>query len=445
MLYQNQFCSVPEDQHTSLMANSVTDGLYCTDGAARAALVQALAGKKLLIVEEALKTHSGHFYEYDKAVYDINHDLGVVTHIAAHREVSAEICGTLPAEPVFSHTNWDGIYAHPVAWRRYVGIAHHNLRIYRTLDSLFSAREPFDCVFVPTVVIHHIVGWRALVARHLGRSFFRLVLFFRNNVGSYAADSRTPAFGRRSIIWHYVLRSFAPHIKSGAVCLATDSERLATEYELVSGIRPEVFPSPKVGVPPKASASSRDGTKPFTFGCLGPPRFEKGIDLLMEAIRRFLVANPFANARFVVQWNEDVLNEDGSIYRPPSALEQDRRVVIVRDRLDGAGYERLLRDIDCMVLPYRRESYFARISGVAVEAVTAGMPVIFTKDTWVEELVRDVGAGIGVCSGDIDGLERAIETMLNQHTAICNEAQRRAKSAQAEHSAERFAAKLWGL
>jgi glycosyltransferase involved in cell wall biosynthesis len=411
----------------------------------RAALVAALTGKRLLIVEEALKNHAGHWYEYDKAVYDINRDLGVATWIAAHRDVSADVRATLPAEPVCSHTNWDGLYAHPAAWRRYVGIAHHNARVYRTLNGFLSAHKPFDCIFVPTVIIHHIAGWRALVTRHLDRSFGRLVLFFRNNIGSYASDSRTPTFRRTSILWHYMLRSFAVHIKSGAVCLATDSDRLATEYELVSGIRPMVFPSPRIALPQKRVHSAAAARETFTFGCLGPARFEKGIDLLLEAIRRFLVANPIANVRFLIQWNQDVLCEDGSVYRPDPALEQDSRVLILRDQLDSAGYERLLEDIDCMVLPYRRESYFARISGVAVEAVTAGMPVIFTKDTWVEDLVHEVGAGIGVLSGDIDGLERAIETMLNQHVDICSRAQMRADLARNEHSAERFAVQLWGL
>ena len=136
-----------------------------------------LVGKRLLVVEEALKSHIGHWYEYDRAVCDIHRALGIETTVAAHSEISSEIRDFLLAEPVFPYTNWDNIYAHPAPWRRYLGIAHHNLRVYQTMDRFLTANGPFDCVFVPTVVIYHIIGWRALLARHLGRSFSRLVCF----------------------------------------------------------------------------------------------------------------------------------------------------------------------------------------------------------------------------------------------------------------------------
>ena len=38
-------------------------------------------------------------------------------------------------------------------------------------------------------------------------------------------------------------------------------------------------------------------------------------------------------------------------------------------------------------------------AGVAVEAVTAGIPLIYTRDTWCEDLAADVGAG-GVSVND---------------------------------------------
>src|SRR6202034_2036608 len=107
-----------------------------------------LVGKRLLVVEEALKTHVGHWYEYDKAVCDIHRAVGVETTVAAHSEVSSDIRDSLPAEPVFPYTNWDNIYAHPAPWRRYLGIAHHNLRVYHTMDRFLTANGPFDCVFV---------------------------------------------------------------------------------------------------------------------------------------------------------------------------------------------------------------------------------------------------------------------------------------------------------
>lgn len=429
-----------------MMTRTPQPDAAAADASSRAVVFKRrLAGKRLLIVEEALKTHVAHWYEYDKAVCDIHRALDVETTVAAHTDVAAEIRDTLPAEPVFAHTNWDNIYAHPATWRRYLGIGHHNLRVYRTMDRFLRAHGLFDCVFVPTVVIHHVIAWRFLLAQHLGRSFRRLVLLFRNNVGSYAENISTPKFKRNSIVWRHVLRSFAPYVESGAICLATDSERLATEYELVGGPRPVVFPSPRIALPPRQGAASRTSRGPYTFGCLGPARFEKGIDLLQGAMIRFLAANPLTDVRFIIQWNQDIVNPDGSVYRPDPVLEADRRVVFLGDRIDSERYENLLADIDCMVLPYRRESYFARISGVAVEAVTGGIPVIYTEDTWMEDLVRGVGAGIGVRGGDVDSLVAAVSIAFAKREQLASEARARSDLAQIEHSPGRFANLLWGL
>ena len=403
-----------------------------------------LVGKRLLVVEEALKTRVGHWYEYDRAVCDIHRALGIETTVAAHREVSSEIRDSLPAAPVFHYTNWDNIYAHPAAWRRYLGIAHHNLRVYQTMDRFLTANGPFDCVFVPTVVVFHVIAWRALLARHLGRSFSRLVLFFRNNVGSYGPGSQVPTFKRNSIVWQKTLRSFAQHIENGSVSLATDSDRLATEYEHLGGIRPVVFPSPRIALPAKLSEGQATGSRSYTFGSLGPARFEKGIDLLQAAVARFLAAEPEADVRFLIQWNEDIIKTGGSIYRPDPALEADRRVIFLRDEIDSERYMHLLAEIDCMVLPYRREAYFARISGVAVEAVTAAVPVIYTKDTWMEDFVLGAGAGLGVRSGDIDSLTAAISSAVNQREQLAAKAVAQSHQAHNANSAERFVDLLWG-
>jgi hypothetical protein len=86
-----------------------------------------LKPQKLLIVEEALKDHRGHWYEYDKAVTDINRAIGVNVTLAAHQTVSQDIIQELNALPLFKYTNWDDIYNSPVALKRYWGILKHLL------------------------------------------------------------------------------------------------------------------------------------------------------------------------------------------------------------------------------------------------------------------------------------------------------------------------------
>src|SRR5262249_36736748 len=314
----------------------------------------------------------GHWFEYVKSVAEINEAAGVEVTVAGSRQIDKNLASRIHAHGVFAQTNWDGIYNHPQAWRRCIGVAQHNWRVYRAMSRFLKETGPYDCVFVPTVAIHHVGAWRLLAAREVGHSIKRLVLFFRNNVAHYDVDSSEPRYKRSGIVWRHLLRGFEPEIRDGSVCFATDSERLAHEYEVLAGIRPAVFPSPRIcGF---QCVAQRAPGAPFVFTCLGPARFEKGIDVLQTAAKRFLALRPDANVRFVIQWNQPIRNEDGTIYPPDAEFVSDRRVHVITGPLDSAAYDAQLLGTDCMVLPYRRASYFARISGVAVEAVTAGIP-----------------------------------------------------------------------
>jgi hypothetical protein len=310
------------------------------------------------------------------------------------------------------------------------------------MNAFFAGESHFDLVFVPTVAIHHIGAWRYLAWRHLGRSIGRLVLFFRNNVARYSPDSDEPRFSGTSAAWRRILSSFEPLIRTGQVCFVTDSDRLAREYEILCGIRPIVLPSPRTMDFFDRPATSDSGA-PYVFGCMGPARFEKGIDLLQAAAMRFFAERPQARVEFVIQWNQPIYNTNGSVYQPSPWLTSDPRVRLITGALDSAAYDAEIRSIDCMVLPYRRESYFARISGVAVEAVTSGIPLVFTENTWMADLVESVGAGVSMRNNDIDSLHAALNAAYDQRHRLTETALSRVPAARRAHAGERFVEQLW--
>jgi glycosyltransferase involved in cell wall biosynthesis len=403
-----------------------------------------LAGKRMLVVEEALKSESGHWFEYVRSVKELNAAAGAETVVVVHQDAQPDVVAALDAHALFPWTNWDNIYAHPKAWRRYLGIVQHNWRVFRLMRRFVVQHGPFDVVFAPTVVIFHVFGWRWLLASQ-GKRIGQMVLLFRNNAGSYEPGRREPVFKRSAAILRWALRSFAPLIARGRARFATDSAKLALEYRLLCGIEPQVFPSPRVSPPPPLESASRAPDAPVTFACLGPARFEKGIDVMQEAITRFLAAHPEARARFVIQWNQPILDEVGALYQPDPALVADPRVDLITEAMSSERYDAEVAATDCMLLPYRRASYYARISGVAVEAVTAGVPLIYTRDTWCEDLADEVGAGIGVDDGDVAGLADAIAAMVADYPAISARAHDRALAARESHSGEAFTAALWGI
>ena len=252
-------------------------------------------------------------------------------------------------------------------------------------------------------------------------------------------------FKRSTNILKWALQSFRPLLARGQARFATDSKKLAFEYRHLCGIEPEVFPSPRISPPAPPSPPVRASGEPVIFSCLGPARFEKGIDVMQAAIRTYLKRYPTGPARFVIQWNDPILDADGAPYLPDPALRVDPRVELIEQTMSSAAYDAAVARTDCMLLPYRRASYFARISGVAVEAVTAGVPVIYTRDTWNEDLALELGAGIGVEDNDVSGLADAIATMVENFDRFSADAVARADAARRSHSPMAFVARAWGL
>ncbi len=409
----------------------------------RARLTSLLAGKRLLIAEEALKSVVGHFFEYDRSVRLICAEYRVKTVVAAHANVEPEVRRAIGARPAFARTCWEIGFGEMSMLRRLFEIARHNLLVFRTMRRIVNQDGPFDCVIAPTVTIYHIVGFALLAALTPGRTMPRLVLFFRNSIGVYRRDGTVAIDAVKGRIWRLAMLAVSQPVASGRIVLATDSVRLAREYTQIAGKTPEVFPQPGLivrGIRPQPGSEA-----PFIFGCLGPARIEKGIDLLVTAIPRFLAARPDANVRFVIQWNCAVMLDDGTQLDPDAVGRSDKRITILDQAMDSASYEAQLAAIDCMVLPYRHAAYAARISGVAVEAATSGQPIITTEDTWSADLVRGSGAGVLVRDCDAGDLVRAMIDVFDNRAAYTANARNRAAVSKQVHSNEAFVQKLWGI
>jgi glycosyltransferase involved in cell wall biosynthesis len=400
-----------------------------------------VAERRLLIVEEALRDYVGHWYEYVRAVTDLARGDGVEVTIAGHAEASEALRDELGVVPVFEKTPWDGVYRRRGRLLGKLGLIRHNALVFRRMRAFLKARAPFDVTFVPTVFGQHVWAWRLLYLLY-PRRIGRLVVLVRNNCGSYRPDSAEPRFNASARLFGWGLRSFTADVVAGPVTIATDSARLAEEYRRLTGAAPVVFPSPRIAAPP--ARKRRRQRAPLLFACLGPARFEKGIDILQRAIALYLAdpANP--PARFAMQWPTPLVDAGGDAYEPDPALVASGRVDVLTEPLDSDGYDALLAATDCMVLPYRRDAYFARISGVAVEAVTAGIPVIATADTWTGELVTASGAGLTVPDGDASALAAAMVELARDYSGFRRRAEAKRQAAAEAHSGAAFLTRLWG-
>jgi hypothetical protein len=403
-----------------------------------------LQGKSLGIIEEALCGYTAHWFEWIRSVKLINEAQGVRVRIAGNKGIDPEVSRVLGAEGVLTRNSWESPRPHPSAMKRYTNVLAHNYFVYRNCAQLLQRWGPMDCIQVPVVRIHHLIAWLALTRRYGGRRFQRLVMQVNMPEGRHDKGRSQPVFARSSLLIRQVLRAYGPYVAKGMVCLGSDSDQTAKDYEILSGVPFIEFPTPRVSPHSTNRLEKRVPGAPVVFCCLGPSRHEKGSDLLLAAIKGYLNLPDRPPARFVVQWTNDFTDAAGKTVSPEPWFVQHPDVQLLRGSLTSEEYDRRLLASDCLMLPYRWQSYFCRISGLAIEAATAGIPAVYTEDTWLERAMKRYGAGLSFRDGDVAHLvEKLVETAIriDEFQAMANA---QAPIAKKVHSPENFLKCLWG-
>jgi polysaccharide biosynthesis protein PslF len=151
----------------------------------------------------------------------------------------------------------------------------------------------------------------------------------------------------------------------------------------------------------------------LTWGLLGPG---KGIEHAIDAIAMLRGRGLYADYQVAGQTHPRVLDRDGEAYRQAlmaRALHRDVADLVHFDArfvpADALG--RLIGATDVVLLPY--DSLEQVTSGVLIEAVAAGKPVVSTCFPHAVELLSG-GAGLLVGRQDPAGIARALQLVLTE-------------------------------
>ena len=149
----------------------------------------------------------------------------------------------------------------------------------------------------------------------------------------------------------------------------------------------------------------------LTWGLLGPG---KGIEHAIEAVAQLANHDPVPVYRVVGATHPKVLALEGEKYR--YSLQELSRSLGVEAHIefddgyrDWQSLRALVREADVVLLPY--DSIDQESSGVLVEALASGKPVIATMFPHAVELLSD-GAGLLVEQGDVGAMRGALERVL---------------------------------
>ena len=149
----------------------------------------------------------------------------------------------------------------------------------------------------------------------------------------------------------------------------------------------------------------------LTWGLLGP---DKGIEFAIDAVAALRDLHPMP--RYIVrgQTHPRVIEREGERYRQRLEARVRRLgagdVVSFDDRyLTGAQVLAGIREADVVLLPYRSRDQV--VSGVLVEAIASGKPVVATSFPHAVELLS-VGSGLIVPHDDERAMEAALRSLL---------------------------------
>jgi glycosyltransferase involved in cell wall biosynthesis len=68
--------------------------------------------------------------------------------------------------------------------------------------------------------------------------------------------------------------------------------------------------------------------------------------------------------------------------------------------------------------PYERAEFLDRVSGVTLDALAHGCPVIATAGTWSAAMIEPFGAGIALADPDTESLYAAARTAIAEHSQL---------------------------
>jgi glycosyltransferase involved in cell wall biosynthesis len=218
---------------------------------------------------------------------------------------------------------------------------------------------------------------------------------------------RHPSSKQREIV-----EQLAEKATSVVVLSATARERLLTAYT-VTPQRVHVIPhGAHLNLGPPVQERERLRRQVIlTWGLIGR---DKGIEFAIEALAHMRDLDP--SPRYVVlgQTHPRVLSYEGEAYRAmlvarAREFEVDHLVEFENYYADTNSLLRRVRSADIVLLPYRSREQ--DVSGVLVEAITAGKPVVATRFPHAVELVG-TGSGILVPHEDPLAIAAALRSLL---------------------------------
>jgi hypothetical protein len=238
-----------------------------------------------------------------------------------------------------------------------------------------------DKVFLPTVSAIELMGLAAYLGRSPVAEGVSWHLLFRRDIhrGPVAQDpvEEQSVEGLRRVFLNSMAR-----LAGRAVYFYTDTEELTAQYNRLRVVSFRTLPIPHTHRPVERDSSQR----PLRAVYSGDARREKGYHHLPHVIQDLWSDYVEAGkVEFALQSNYNVAEGEPEAVIARCELEHfpSGPVRLFKEPLSSVEYQSMLLSGDIHLLLYDAANYYARSSGILVEALSVGVPVLVPAGTWL--------------------------------------------------------------
>jgi hypothetical protein len=253
----------------------------------------------------------------------------------------------------------------------------------RDTHRLFEEVAPAagDIIYLPTVSAIELMGLTVFLARYPAARDVSWRLMFRRDIYR-GREKEYGAQESRLNDLRQVFQNCAGKLAGARVAFFTDTDELTAQYNWLGAFRFSTGPIPHTHVP--ADRSARIG--PLRAIYIGDARREKGFHYLPRLIQDLwddYVAPGKVSFHFQANYNVPQGEPEAVIARTRMEAWPPDKVQLLKEPLTSEQYRRFLLDADINLLLYDTTNYYARSSGILVESLTAGVPVIVPAGSWL--------------------------------------------------------------
>lgn len=361
---------------------------------------------RVVSLDPDVKSHFGHYLAFEKTLAKECMERGIEYLVLGSLEAEPAILRETRLVPTFDRHSWRPFATGRLAWLRdgWSCAADFTRRVRSALVAEGWVDSPDLLVFMYLAHPRHIAAALRLGMSFGGRHPIVLNLFWTHF--SHGAPAARPGSGLSRF-----LRLTRPLRRLANVHLCVDSDVLEARLTSATGEGFQRFPMFSVTDFSQACGPCEEVPAPLpdrvrVTAPTGNMRPGKGADLVCRLAEILDRTDIELVIRRIVVGNVD--------RRLTQMVDRVRSATVVEGVLSPAGYVDLLRSSQVLLLPYRRDEFYSRTSGIFADALHLEKPMVGTADTWLGRRIEEYECGTTFRDGDVEDLRRAVERVVDE-------------------------------